>query len=91
MLERIRISGLWIRSLKMWGIYGASERDRTSDLLITNHARYGYNCRRDNTLADYFRISCPRFVHFDLNWNDRPDGRFTGTGAESAFGGSSDF
>jgi hypothetical protein len=53
---------------------GASERDRTSDLLITNHARCGANCKRDNCLAGYFRISCPRFVHFHLNENGLPGG-----------------
>jgi hypothetical protein len=34
--ERIRLSGLWIGSLQMGGISGASERDRTFDLLIKN-------------------------------------------------------
>jgi hypothetical protein len=52
---------------------GASERDRTSDLLITNHARFGPNCKRNNLLRDYFRKSCSLYVHFYLCRNDRPN------------------
>jgi hypothetical protein len=70
----------------------ASERDRTSDLLITNHARCGANCKRDNFLADYLWITCPFFVHFDHNalrnlyLKDLPEARLGVIGVELALG-----
>jgi len=56
----------WFLQLILAEIGGASERDRTSDLLITNHARCGSNYAMNNILQDYFWGSCPLLVHFAL-------------------------
>jgi hypothetical protein len=53
-------------------IAGASERDRTSDLLITNHARCGAICKRNNALSGNLRGSCPLLVHFLTGMADLP-------------------
>lgn len=53
-------------------VVGASEWDRTTDLLIMNHARCAANYMRGNLLADSIWKPCPLFVHFLTRTADLP-------------------